>query len=114
MNGGKNAIVRLRRYTVPENGWFVFDSNPGVERLFVFLSREAASQLPGFDRPLSGPQTVSTAVVEELRHSIRPRDLVFEKDKPAPGQQATQATYVVNRDELGKFVATTIQFAHGR
>jgi tRNA A-37 threonylcarbamoyl transferase component Bud32 len=114
MNGGRNAIVRQRRYLVPENGWFVFDANPGVERLFVFLSREAASQLPGFDRPLSGPQTVTSAVVEELRHSIRPRDLVFEKDNPAPGQQAGQATYVVNRDELGKYVATTIQFAHGR
>jgi hypothetical protein len=114
VNGGRNAIERFRQYTVPENGWFVFDSNPGTERLFVFLSREPVNQFPGVNQPLTGPQTVTPAVVEELGRSVRARDLVFEEEKPAPGGKTGAATYIVNRDELGKSVATTIQIAHGQ
>jgi hypothetical protein len=114
VNGGSHAVGRRRQVSVPENGWFMFDETPGTERLFVFLSREPGSQLPGLNQPLSALQAISPSIVDALGQTIRPRDLVFEKDKAPPGAKTGQATYVVNRDELAKAVATTIQLVHAK
>ena len=117
INGGRNQIKRSEQYQVPNDDWFLFDDNPGTEQVFVFLSREPLTQLPGFDRPVTRLESVRASVVEDLQRTVRPRDLIFEKDttsKAAPGAKSPQATYVVNRDEVGKTVAATIQLTHGQ
>ena len=96
-----------------EGGWFQFDENVGTEHLFVFLSRDPLSQLPGFTRPVSKAETLTASVVQELQQSVRSRDLVFTKDKSSGGKPGVkQATYVVNRAEVGKAVTTTISLIH--
>ena len=113
INGGRNQITPLEEYDVPsDGGWFRFDETVGTETLFVFLSREPLSQLPGFARP-GKAETVTASVVQELQQSVRSRDLVFEKDKSSGGKPGIkQATYVVNRAEVGKAVTTTISLIH--
>lgn len=114
INGGRNQIAPLEEYDVPsDGGWFQFDQNVGTENLFVFLSREPLSQLPGFTRPVTKAETLTASVVQELQQSVRSRDLVFTKDKPSGGKPGVrQATYVVNRAEVGKAVTTTISLIH--
>ena len=110
INGGRNQLAPLEEYDVPsDGGWFQFDENVGTENLFVFLSREPLSQLPGFTRPVTKAETLTAAVVKELQQSVRSRDLVFTKDSSSGGKQAT---YVVNRAEVGKAVTTTISLIH--
>jgi hypothetical protein len=46
INGGVNAIKRMQKYTIPSRGWFVFNDTPGIDRAFVFLSREPLDHLP--------------------------------------------------------------------
>lgn len=114
INGGRNSIAPLAEYEVPsEGGWWRFDENVGTEHLFVFLSREPLSQLPGFTRPVSKAETLTAAVVQDLQQSVRSRDLVFEKDKSSGGKPGVKhATYVVNRAEVGKAVTATISLIH--
>lgn len=114
INGGRNQIAPLEEYDVPsDGGWFQFDDNVGTENLFVFLSREPLSQLPGFTRPVTKAETLTASVVRELQQSVRSRDLVFTKDSSSGGKPgARQATYVVNRTEVGKAVTTTISLIH--
>ena len=114
INGGRNQIAPLEEYDVPsDGGWFQFDEHVGTEHLFVFLSRDPLSQLPGFTRPVSKAETLTASVVQELQQSVRSRDLVFTKDKSSGGKPGVkQATYVVNRAEVGKAVTTTISLIH--
>lgn len=113
INGGRNAIKRAEEYGVPPDGWFMFDATTGTEHLFVFLSREPLDQLPGFGRPVTKAETLTASVVQDLQQSIRSRDLVFEKDKSSAGIPGIrQATYVVNRAEVGKAVTATITLTH--
>lgn len=114
INGGRNQLAPLEEYDVPsDGGWFQFDENVGTENLFVFLSREPLSQLPGFTRPVTKAETLTAAVVKELQQSVRSRDLVFTKDSSSGGKPGVkQATYVVNRAEVGKAVTTTISLIH--
>ena len=114
INGGRNQLAPLEEYDVPsDGGWFQFDDNVGTENLFVFLSREPLSQLPGFTRPVTKAETLTAAVVKELQQSVRSRDLVFTKDSSSGGKPGVkQATYVVNRAEVGKAVTTTISLIH--
>ena len=114
INGGKNAVGRLAQYQVPSNDWFLFDDTPGKEELFVFLSREPMQQLPGFDQPVTRTETVVESVVQDLRQSIKSRDLVLEKDRPSSAGGAVQATYVVNRDELSQAVSASITLVHAQ
>jgi serine/threonine protein kinase len=115
INGGVNAIARGRIYQVPDNGWFRFDDTPGQEELFVVLSKERMADLPGFKGRILKQETLPSAVVDDLRTRLASRDLVFEKDPPAPaGASRAAAHYVVNRDELGMAVSATITLAHAR
>lgn len=113
INGGRNQLAPLEEYDVPsDGGWFKFDDTVGTETLFVFLSREPLNQLPGFARP-GKAETLTASVVQDLQQSVRSRDLVFEKDKTSGGKPGVkQATYVVNRTEVGKAVTTTISLIH--
>jgi serine/threonine-protein kinase len=112
INGGRNAVKRHQEYEVPQGDWFVFDDQPGVEQLFLFLSREPLSTLPGFDRPvMKSYDRGSPTLVAELQGSIQSRDLVFAKDRASAGK-APQATYVVNKAELGKAVTASFTLTH--
>jgi serine/threonine-protein kinase len=116
VNGGRNAIRPLEAYRVPAQGWFRFDDNPGTEQVFVFLSKEPLAQLPGFSQPVTKAETLSASVVDDLQRRVQSRDLIWEEDQSqrAASGTPTQATYIVNRDELGKAVAATIRLTHGR
>ena len=115
INGGRNAVRARERYTVPDDDWFLFDDTPGTEQVFVFLSREALAQLPGFDRPVTRTETVSTSVVQELQHSVGSRDLVLEKERARSASgEVTEATYVVNTSELGRSVHASVSLVHGQ
>jgi serine/threonine protein kinase len=113
INSGMNRIQKFQRYQLPPQSWFEFDTNPGVEKLFVFLSKEPLGQLPGFKQAVSRVETVSTSVVEELQQSVRARDLVMAKDSADGGSDTlAQATYVVNKDEFGTAVSATLELVH--
>ena len=114
INGGRNQLAPLEEYDVPsDGGWFQFDENVGTENLFVFLSREPLSQLPGFTRPVTKAETLTASVVKQLQQSVRSRDLVLTKDSSSGGKPGVrQATFVVNRTEVGKAVTTTISLSH--
>jgi serine/threonine protein kinase len=110
INGGRNAVKRFAEYEVPQGDWFKFDGPAGTERVFVFLSREPLTTLPGFDRPVKSFEPGSATMIAELRSSIQSRDLVFAKDPAsAKGQQAT---YVVNKAEVGKAVTASFNLIH--
>ncbi|WP_239491857.1 serine/threonine-protein kinase [Luteitalea sp. TBR-22] len=113
INGGRNAVRRQERYVIPGEDWFLFDETPGSEQVFVFLSREAIPQLPGFDRPVRQVESLAAPVVDGLRQQVQSRDLVFEKQRsPAGSAQAVNATYVVNRSQFGKAVAASFTLTH--
>jgi serine/threonine-protein kinase len=112
INGGLNAIKRGQPYMVPNDAWFEFDENPGVEKIFVFLSREPLSVLPGFNKPVTGTVETPAAVVDKLQNSVQSRDLFIQRDRTEAGGIVQQATYVVNRDEVGKAVTAFIQLIH--
>ena len=110
INGGLNAVKRFQEYEVPNGDWFQFDGAAGTEHVFVFLSREPLAKLPGFDRPVRSFESGSPAMIAELRTSIQSRDLVFAKD--AGGASKTQATYVVNKADVGKAVTASFNLTH--
>lgn len=111
INGGRNAVKRFEEYEIPQADWFMFSGSPGTEQLFVFLSREPLKTLPGFDRPVKSFEPGSPALVAELAASIQSRDLVFEKDRSSAGK-GQQATYVVNKAEVGKAVSASFTLTH--
>jgi len=114
-NGGRNTIRRGAEYVVPPDGWFVFDTNVGTELLFVVLSKEPLSELPGFAKPGTTAAPLNAGVVESVQNSIRSRDLTFARDErpqTIQGGKIIQANYVVNRAELGKSVAVSISLKH--
>ena len=114
-NGGRNTIRRGAEYVVPPDGWFEFDTTVGTELLFVVLSKEPLSELPGFAKPGAQPDRLNASVVESVQQSIRSRDLTFardEKPQTIQGGKVIQANYVVNRTELGKSVAVSLSLKH--
>ncbi|MGE3490373.1 MAG: serine/threonine-protein kinase [Vicinamibacterales bacterium] len=111
INGGLNAVKRFQEHEVPQGNWFQFSGEPGLEQLFVFLSREPMRTLPGFDRPVQSFERGSPALIAALSDSIQSRDLVFAKDT-ASGGKGPQATYVVNKAELGKSVTASFTLTH--
>ena len=114
-NGGRNTIRRGAEYVVPPDGWFEFDATVGTELLFVVLSKEPLSELPGFAKPGAQPERLNASVVESVQQSIRSRDLTFARDErpqTIQGGKIIQANYVVNRAELGKSVAVSLSLTH--
>ena len=109
INGGRNTVTRHQEYEVPQGDWFQFDGPAGTERIFVFLSREPMNALPGFERPVKSFEPGSATMIAELRSSIQSRDLIFAKD---PSSAKTQATYVVNKAEVGKAVTASFNLNH--
>ena len=116
INGGTNFIRRAQTYPVPSSAWFVFDEQPGTERLFVLLSKEPMRELPGLNQAVTQYATVDPAVVQRLSRELKSRDLIFQSDaapqRDSTGGSAAPAVYVVNRDTLAREVATTIELVH--
>ena len=110
INGGRNQVKRFEDTVVPNDMWLMLDNNPGVEQLFVFLSREPLKTLPGFDRPVKAYETAPPTLVAQLQSTIASRDLILSKDSAAT--KGTQATYVVNKAELGKAVTAKFTINH--
>ena len=110
IDGGRNDVTPFGEVTVPPEGWFQFDENPGAEQVFVYLSREPIDTLPWGGGAVVSAQSVDEPTVIELANSVRSRDLVFEKDD-APGD-ADRAAYVVNQDDAGGAVAWTVELSH--
>jgi len=123
---GSNRVERGRHYEIPAGYVFTFDEQPGVEKLFLVLSRRpepdlesliySLSQRPGA-APTPGRPPAATPPAEELpgkvlvAQNLRPiedsligrlrttyaRDLIIEKvDETTPGPQKEHAVYVVN------------------
>jgi hypothetical protein len=108
---GTNLVAPGRAYDIPSRTRFVFDEQPGTEKLFFVLSRQPEQdldkliyQLDSGGAPAAAPTAggppkaqpvktmmamntinISDALVERLRGQVLARDLVFEKvseDKP--------------------------------
>ena len=110
INGGLNKVKRFDEYQIPNDNWFRLEGTPGEEQLFVFLSREPLNTLPGFDRPVKAFERSSPTLVAQLQGQIASRDLILSKDSPAT--KGVQATYVVNKAELGKAVTAKFTINH--
>lgn len=110
INGGRNAVTRHKEYEVPQDGWFEMYPPSGTERLFVFLSREPMKTLPGFEKPvMKSFEAGSAQMIASLETQIQSRDLVFAKDAAS---SKMQATYVVNKAEVGKAVTASFNLTH--
>jgi len=125
VDSGDNRVERGRRYEIPGGYVFTFDEQPGVEKLFLVLSRQPETDLENLIYSLSqrsGPAAAparppAAAPPEEkperilLAQNLRPiedsligrlrnayaRDLIIEKvDEATPGPKKEHAVYVVN------------------
>jgi hypothetical protein len=108
---GSNKVTRGRSYDIPKRTRFVFDEQPGTEKLFLVLTRTPEYDLDRLIYQLDSPReaepepepeakpaakpaptllamntmAVSDDLVGQLRNRLTARDLVFEKvndDKP--------------------------------
>jgi serine/threonine-protein kinase len=109
INGGRNAVKRSQEYSVPDDNFFRLDPPAGAEKIFVFLSREPLPTLPGFQQPVKGYEKGNAPMIASLQGSIASRDLVLAKD---PSSSKVQATYIVNKAELGKAVTASFTISH--
>lgn len=124
IDSGSNHIQRNREYDLPGGGRFTFDEQPGVERLFVILTRKPEPDLEKLiyslqgtpSKPASGSKPeepskmilaqnrIDGAVIDRLRGTVLARDLVFEKvndDGPvstSSGKRKEKAMYVASQD----------------
>lgn len=114
INGGRNAVKKSDEYVVPSNDWFLFDATPGTEHVFVLLSKEPLSELPGFNQPVTKTETIVASIVDTLQNRVQSRDLLLESDTAPTVEDGTpvQATYVVSRAQQGQSVAASITLSH--
>jgi hypothetical protein len=125
VEGGDNRVERGRRYEIPAGYVFTFDEQPGVEKLFLVLSRQPETDLENLiyslsqrSAPAAAPaRPPAVAPPEEkaekilLAQNLRPiedsligrlrtayaRDLIIERvDESTPGPKKEHAVYVVN------------------
>lgn len=116
---GDNRIEPNRQYVIPSGARFTFDDQPGIERLFLILSRQPEPSIESLIYSLStggaparqetgAPQSkvllaaarpIDDGVIARLRSQMVARDLVFEKvDESQPGPRKETAMYVATHD----------------
>jgi hypothetical protein len=116
IKAGDNRIQPRTKYEIPSGYTFTFDEQPGMEKLFVVLSREPEPDLEkliyslgqgggpvktpaeGADKPkvLMASAAFSDATIDRLRTAYA-RDLIIEKvDDDQPGSKKEKAVYAVN------------------
>jgi hypothetical protein len=109
---GSNLIQKGDTRVLPsagDTGWWRFTDQPGVEKLFVVLTRQPEPDLDKLIYSRGGPRgdagpvrtlvaqaTVSDELVARLRQQVSSRDLVFEKVDAEAAGKAEKAAYVVN------------------
>jgi hypothetical protein len=113
IDNGNNRVQARRRTVVPARGQFTFADQAGDERLLIILTREAEPDLEKLIYSLRQPQStpdrpdqskflmvqntpIDNAVVQQIRNTVMPRDLVFEKIIDDPSPRKEKAAYVVN------------------
>src|SRR5207237_2344998 len=97
IDNGNNRVQAHRRTVVPaQQAQFTFADQAGDERLLIILTREAEPDLEKLIYSLRQPQStpdgadqlkflmvqntpIDNAVVQKIRDTVMPRDLVFEK-----------------------------------
>ena len=135
--GGDNRIQAHRRYQLPseEHDW-VFDSQPGTEKLFILYSPEPVRDVDSVIYSLQEPEKpekpenrmiaqnfVSDNLIMKVRNEVQSRDLILQKISAPAGSDAPQrrpaqadaplpenAAYVVNR--AGGRVVVDIPLKH--
>ncbi len=128
---GSNRVEAGKDYLLPPDQALRFSGAPGVERLFVVITRVPESSLdsviyrvqegsrPPSDRPpepdkmlLASNATVADPVIDHLR-SAQTRDLVFDDIEEAATASREVATYVVNtRPATDARVVADIELTH--
>jgi hypothetical protein len=106
--GFANSVAPGRKYVLPPDSVFTFIGQPGVEKLFLVLSRtpelaldELIDAIRGGRPGASGTTLVASAkpienaLVDRLRTSYS-RDLIVQKIKDDQTKTAESAVYVVN------------------
>jgi hypothetical protein len=94
--GSRNTIEKGERHEIPVGDhWFAFDTTPGVEKVYLVLSRKPEPDLEKLIQP-SGQDREPAPPLEKTTQKIRSqvataRDLVF--DKVTEGEKAV---YVVD------------------
>jgi len=120
IEGGNNRVEAGRRYEIPAGYVFTFDEQPGVEKLFLVLSRQPEADLENLiyslsQRPAQAPPEqpaeekgakwllaqnmapIGDGLIGKLRNAYA-RDLIIEKvDQSTPGEKKETAVYVVNK-----------------
>ena len=109
INGGRNAVKRFQEYSIPDDGYFEMRPPSGTEKVFVFLSREPLATLPGFQQPVKTYEKGNAPMIASLQGTIASRNLVFAKDSAS---SKVQATYVVNKAEVGKAVTASFDLTN--
>jgi hypothetical protein len=110
---GSNKVEANRDYVLPAGGRFVFDENPGKERVFVVLTRQPEPDIekliyslssgspqaaPAEHRTLLAQAKLEDSMVARLRSTVLARDLVFEKVEASTGPKPEKAVYVATED----------------
>ncbi len=105
--GGRNAVVGFGEVMVPPRGaWLELDDTPGIERVFVALSRERIETLPGADGPVRAVQPVD----QETLDGLEIRDMTFVVERTSSFVASTQEVYFA---QLGRSEAwSMIELVH--
>jgi hypothetical protein len=132
-NDGSNRVEAGRAYILPPNSLMRFSGQPGMEKLFVVLSRVPEQNLdqfiygrpesrPDVERETPRPETprvlmaqnrlVGDPVIGRLRNAYT-RDLVLETISDETPAKAEKAVYVVNPSgNVDARVVADIQLRH--
>ena len=113
--GAVDFTARGQRVEIPPGNWIEFDSTPGIERVFVYLSRERDDGVLGVEFGAGGSpvavQPPDQGTVNDLANGIGSQNLVLGKERrPAASAAQGQAVYVVN--PAGGGVWTLIELIH--
>jgi serine/threonine-protein kinase len=112
ITGGRNTVKKNRELLIPDDDWFALKGDPGVEEIFVLLSKDPLTSLPGFSKT-TVPETVSSSTLVTMQSAVRSRDLVLKKDKGGTAQKPVNANYVVDPTAVSK-VSANIALTHGQ
>jgi hypothetical protein len=116
IDNGANTVRPFEDYLVPAQGSFTFDSNPGDEHVFVYLSTTPLTELAGYGTQASTAAPIEQAAVTRLAGNIRARDLIFEAP---PSKRAAQVAppqkpevIVVNTADRGGPIVIPLTLTH--
>lgn len=134
IDNGQNMITRGSRYEIPYGeAFFQFDQTPGVEKLFLVLTKQPEPDVEKLKQSLrqdnlagSGGKTaaasggapaaavIDDAAVNKIRSSVPNRDLVTEKvNEESAAGKSDKAIYVVNSSKnADSRIVVDISLAH--